>query len=126
MAIEISMQEPLDSELPSSAVYGFDPSEMSTTKLGNLTDWLADQTAQRNSFLAQAAKAASQLIDGSETEPESELPAISTNRLVDDPAKCAGPVPDDSETEPESEPEAPTAPDFTIWYEANKHKSPNV
>ncbi|KAG1740078.1 hypothetical protein EDD22DRAFT_851868 [Suillus occidentalis] len=28
---------------------------------------------------------------------------------------------DESITEPESEPEAATPPDFTIWYEANKH-----
>ncbi|KIK33062.1 hypothetical protein CY34DRAFT_792418 [Suillus luteus UH-Slu-Lm8-n1] len=115
MAIDISMREPFDSELPSSAVYGFDPSEMSTTKPGNLTNWLANQTAQRNSFLAQVAKAAPQVIDScSVTEPESEPPH-------DDPAKCAGPVLDNSETESESEPEAATPPDFTIWYEANKH-----
>ncbi|KAG1764944.1 hypothetical protein EDD22DRAFT_951404 [Suillus occidentalis] len=119
MAIDISMREPLDSEPPSSAVFSFDPSEMSTTKLGNLTNWLADQTAQHNSFLAQVAKAAPQVIDSSVTEPESGPPR-------DDPANCAGPVLDDSETEPESEPEAATPPDFTIWYEANKHKLPNI
>ncbi|KAG1868373.1 hypothetical protein DFJ58DRAFT_723630 [Suillus subalutaceus] len=109
MAIDVSMREPLDLELPSGTACCADASETPTMKPGVLTDWLEDQTA-----------AEARVIDDNETEPESEPPAENTKCLVDDPAKCAGPVPDNSEMEPESEPEAQTPVEFTIWYEANK------